>query len=390
MATPKPGEIRCPTCHRSTPPAAFCTQCGSAIPSDARIRPRGLDRDELQDRIRARRSGGDPYRRGGVTEESNAGYQRYQPEPEDSRARRSRRPDERRRDELGEPAAAAAATPAVDPPGAAGDDEGWEPRPDITREADDWTSRPSIVPPLPPPSEPEAARGPIDEEGAYVDNYDDAAYDETGQTYEYDEWDDPRERRSSGAGAFAILGFLALGVLALLGGAVVAGVFSPDPNTGGLNPTLTPSPTVQESVAPSESASASASSDVSAPASAEPPASGEPVTFPDGFTAEAQPCIPGSANTQGCGSNASSNSGNVWVWVGFTNGTQDDVIGAEVIGPDGTTVGEGTIDLARIGCRPTCPGGWTYFPFSGLEPGTYEVEITRNGELASTTTFEVT
>ena len=84
MATPKPGEIRCPTCHRSTPPAAFCTQCGSAIPTDARARPRGMDRDELQDRIRARRSGGDPYRRGSDADEGTGIYERFEPDPTDS------------------------------------------------------------------------------------------------------------------------------------------------------------------------------------------------------------------------------------------------------------------------------------------------------------------
>ena len=105
MATPKPGEIRCPTCHRSTPPAAFCTQCGSAIPTDARIRPRGMDRDELQERIRARRSGGEPYRRGGPLEEE-AAFERFEPEPEDARVQRGRRSDAQRTDHLGEGAAA--------------------------------------------------------------------------------------------------------------------------------------------------------------------------------------------------------------------------------------------------------------------------------------------
>ena len=346
-----------------------------------------MDRDELQDRIRARRSGSDPYRRGGVPDEGTGSYQRFEPEPEDSQARRSQWPGEQRRDALDESAiatpAAAAAADAVAAPASSE-------RPDITRESEDWSERPSLVPPLPPSTHVEAAPPPLIDEPAYVDNYDDAAGDEEGYAYEYDDWDDGRERRSSGAGAFAILGFLALGVLALLAGAVIAGVFNSDPNTGGIDPTLTPSPSIQESVTPSEAASAAPSSDASAGPSTSPAASGEPVVFPDGFTAEAQPCIPGSANTQGCSSNARSNNGNVWIWVGFANGTEDDVIGAEVVGPDGATVGEGTIDLARIGCRPSCPGGWTYFPFSGLDPGTYEVRITRNGDLASTTDFEVT
>jgi hypothetical protein len=379
MATPKPGEIRCPTCHRSTPPAAFCTQCGSAIPSDARIRPRGMDRDELQDRIRARRSSGDPFRRGGGADETAGGYQRFEPEPGDSQAHRSPRPGEQRRDAFDEgPAAAgaAAAASSARPP-------------EITREADDWTERPSLVPPLPPSEPVEPAPPPFADEPAYVDNYDDAAADDAAYPYEFDDWEGRRERRSSGAGAFAILGFLALGVLALLAGAVLAGVFSSGPGVGGVDPTLTPSPSIQESTTPSESVSAPPSSDASTSPSISPPASGQPVVFPDGFTAEAQPCIPGSASTNGCGSNASSNSGSVWIWVGFEKGTSDDVIGAEIIGPDGDTVGTGSIDLASIRCGRSC-NGWTYFQFGNLDAGTYEVKITRNGDLAAETSFEVT
>lgn len=336
-----------------------------------------MDRDELQDRIRARRSGADPYRRGGVADEGTGGYQRFEPEPQDSQARRAQRPDERRRDAFEERSAAAAGAAAA----------GASQRPDITRDHDDWTPRPSIVPPIgSTPESTDTTPPPSVDEHAYVDNYD----DEAAYPYEYDEWDDGRDRRSSGAGAFAILGFLALGVLALLGGAVLAGVFSSDPNVGSADPTLTPSPSIQASTAPSEAASVAPSIAASTAPSGAPPASGEPVDFPDGFTAEAQPCIPGSAGRDGCDSNATSNNGNVWVWVGFTNGTENDVVGAEVIGPDGTTVGDGSIDLASIGCSPTCPGGWTYFPFGNLQPGTYEVEITRNGEPAGSTSFEVT
>ncbi|HEX2141811.1 MAG TPA: hypothetical protein VHK28_05970, partial [Candidatus Limnocylindria bacterium] len=67
--TPKPGQIRCPTCHRSTPPAAYCTQCGSPIPASARVRPRGMDRDELEERIRGRRPG-EGFRRGSAPDEA--------------------------------------------------------------------------------------------------------------------------------------------------------------------------------------------------------------------------------------------------------------------------------------------------------------------------------
>ena len=342
-----------------------------------------MDRDELQDRIRARRSGSDPYRRGAAADEGAGGYQRFEPEPDDSRARRSQRRGEQRRDALDEGAAAAAAASAA---------PSFE-RPDITREAEDWTERPSLVPPLPPSEPLEPAPGPAVDEPAYVDYYDEAAEDGAVYPYEYDEWDDGRARRSSGAGAFAILGFLALGVLALGAGAVLAGVFSADPNTGVIDPTLTPSPTLEESVAPSASASAAPTGDASSAPSGSPPASGEPIVFPDGFTAVAEPCLPGTMRRDGsgCDSNAATNSGSVEIYVGFQNGGSDDVIGAKLIGPEGNQVGEGTILLGSAirGCGNEC-NGWTWFQFGNLDPGTYEVEITRNGDPAGTTEFEVT
>ncbi|MGH2416824.1 MAG: hypothetical protein ACRDFY_00685 [Candidatus Limnocylindria bacterium] len=392
MATPKPGEIRCPTCHRSTPPATFCTQCGSAIPSDARIRPRGMDRDELQDRIRQRRSGGDPYRRGANPDDVYTGYQRFEPEPGDAQARRTRRAEERRQDvftdrEAGPPpipvppSAPDPASRSIVPP--------LEPRPDVTREADDSTSRPADAVASPPPLAPPPSDVPVDD-GGYVDNFDDEAYaDEEGYPYTYDDWDDGRRRGSTGAGAFAILGFLALGVLALLGGAVLAGVFSDDPNTGANDPTLTPSPSLTESLEPTAQESVAPSADPSADPSGSPTESGEPVVFPDGFTAAAQPCLPGSVALDGCDSNGAVNSGAVDMWVGFRSGNGNDVLGVTLIGPDGATIGEGSIELADIRCGQTC-NGYTRFPFSGLGPGTYEVQVTRNGELAAETSFEVT
>jgi hypothetical protein len=380
MATPKPGEIRCPTCHRSTPPATFCTQCGSAIPPDARIRPRGMDRDELQGRIRARRSG-DPYRRGGIADDEFPGYERYEPEPEDNRARPSREARESHRDHFDERAAGAGFGAAAAPEVAEATRD--EPvRRDVTRDDDDWA--PTGAAAVPPPATVPPAEGPT-----RTDRFDDAAYDDAyAYDAEYDTWEDDDQRRGSGAGAFAILGFLALGFLALLGGAALAGVFGGDPGVG-QGPTATPVATVEATELPSPDATTDPSPEPSPDETSAPPDDGEPVVFPDGFVAEAQPCLPGSAGTSGCDSNAETNSGSLWVWVGFRNGTQNDVIGAELIGPDGNTVGEGSIDLERIGCRPTCPGGWTYFPFSNLPPGEYEVEITRNGQPAGTTRFEV-
>ena len=374
MATPKPGEIRCPTCHRSTPPAAFCTQCGSAIPPDARIRPRGMDRDELQDRIRARRSGGDPYRRGGSPGEEAAGYERYEPDPIDTQARRPDAGEQTRHDYLSEaedaaPAAGAAAMA------------------DITRDRDDW-ARPAAAPTAaaaPPPPEwgPPPSDVPVGDpdQPDYVDNFDDDAY-EPAAYGAYDDWKEPDRR--GGLGAVAILGFLALGVLALLSGAVLAGLFGGAPELGG---GVDPSPTATAVVTAEPTPSATVEATGSPDASGSPAASGEPVVFPDGFTAEAQPCIRGSWTATGCNSNGANNSGSLDIWVGFENGTSNDVVGATLVGPDGSEI-DGSIDLADIGCRSSC-NGYTYFPFDDLDPGTYEVRVTRNGDLASTTTFEV-
>jgi hypothetical protein len=215
----------------------------------------------------------------------------------------------------------------------------------------------------------------------YIDNFDDDAY-EPAAYGAYDDWQEPDRR--GGLGAVAILGFLALGVLALLSGAVLAGLFSGGPEVGGGGlPSPTATPVVTAEPTPSATVEATGSPD----ASASPVPSGEPVVFPDGFTAEAQPCLRGSWTATGCNSNGASNSGSLDIWVGFRNGTSDDVVGATLVAPDGTEI-DGSIDLANIGCRSSC-NGYTYFPFDDLDPGTYEVRVTRNGDLASTTTFEV-
>ncbi len=339
-----------------------------------------MDRDELQERIRARRSGGDPYRRGGAADEEVGGYARYEPEPEDSRVVGGPRAGDRRDDHFDEPAPARGRGP--------------QERPDLTRERDEWAAPIGAPAAVPPPVESEPAAGepaepyPRDAVTRYDGEYDEPYDQDPGDyPYEYDDWQD-REPRRSGAGAFAILGFLALGVLALLGGAVLAGVFNDDsPGVGQQSAAPSVSGSL-DAAPPSTAASAAPSVNPSTAASAAPPASGEPVTFPDGFTAEAQPCLPGSASASGCSSNGATNGGVLDIWVGFENGNSNDVVGAAIIGPDGNTVGQGTIPLADIGCSQSC-NGWTYFNFSNLGPGTYQVRVTRNGEPASSTSFEV-
>ncbi len=342
-----------------------------------------MDRDELQDRIRARRSGGEPYRRGTVDDE-RGGYERFVPDPIDEQARRASTGAQPRRDYFEEePVEPEDATAPAMRRGA------------LTRDRDEWArpaaaAAPAIAPP--PPAEPYAPPpsdvpvGEADPAGSpeYVDNLDDdSSYGEADYPYPYQDWEERRERRP-GAGALAILGFLALGVLALLGGAALAGIFDDD-GAGVADATASASATVAPTVAATASPTAAASA--SAGAEESPSASGEPVVFPDGFTAEAEPCIRGSAGPTGCNANGASNAGSVDIWVGFTNGNSEDVIGATLVAPDGSEV-DGSIDLAGLGCTSSC-NGYTWFPFEASEPGTYEVRVTRNGELAAITTFEV-
>lgn len=369
MATPKPGEIRCPTCHRSTPPAAFCTQCGSVIPPDARIRPRGMDRDELQDRIRARRSGDDPYFRGSDVDEGTGIYERFEPDPTDRLARRDAPAAEPRTDLLG----AGPAAPSPPPQ-----------RTDLTRDREEWIAPagsgaaipPPLVDPAPPAAPPAATPPGAYDDGSYGGNDD---YD-----YGYDDYDWQETRRSGGGGILAILGFLGLGALALVAGAVLANALGNGIGQGDATPT--PIASVAPSVAATPQVTAAPSPSLVVPSESAAP-SGGPIVFPDGFTAATQPCIPGSVRADGCDSNGAANSGSVEIWVGFRKGTASDVIGAILEHPDGTTE-DASIDLADINCGSIC-NGYTWFQFSNLEPGTYEVRITRNGELAAVTTFEV-
>ena len=349
-----------------------------------------MDRDELQDRIRARRSGGEPYRRG-TSDGDSGGYERYEPDPTDAQVRRAGGPDDRRRDFLEDSAAGAGAVGA----GAGSPDAPparFEERRDLTRDRDEWRPAPPIPAAVPPPpAYVDEAAAPTadyvaDPAGSRADYVDDEGYDPDAP-YEYDTWEDEREPRS-GVGALAILGFLALGVLALLGGAVLAGVFSGDPGVGQASPTasVTVSLAPEVSVEPSVAASVAASGNPEPSGSAS--ASGEPVVFPDGFTAEAQPCIPGSVRDDGCSSNGAVNNGQVEIWVGFENGSPEDVVGVEIVGPGGNTVADVSIDLVRIQCQRPCTG-YTFFNFTNLDAGEYAVRVTRNGEPASATSFEV-
>jgi hypothetical protein len=371
MSTPLPGQIRCPTCHGSTPPAAFCTQCGTPIPASARARPRGLDREELQDRIRTHRPGDAAFRRGSTVDETygqgSSSYQPYRPEPEDELI-------------LPEPDA----------------DEPGEARVDNTPPGFDDQPPPVVgaVPPppviAPQPAAAAVAMAEVTAEEARPPKPQWTAPDEPydapeAYNYRYRTPDDEWGRRGSGMSPLAIGGFVLLGVLAIAVGAFISGIFSGGVAVASPSPTplvsVAPSATLEPSVEPSASASVPASSTAS---------SGSPAPFADGFTARTQPCAVEPASQDGCSSSgASVTGGSVWVWVGFRKGNDADVLGVSVVNATGTSVGDGSLPLGSISCGNSC-SGWARFKFGGLRPGDYTIRVDRNGALAAEAPFTVT
>ena len=368
MTTSKPGQVRCPTCHRSTPPTAFCTQCGAALPASLRARPRGLDREELDQRIRGRRPGDLPFRRGGPAGEPGE-YQPFRPEPFKA-----------------EPEDA-----LVRQPGAAGADA--EPRVDNTPPGFDETRpQPRVVPvppvavTTPPVAAAQSSRTPAPRPvraaappAAVPDDLYQAAEpdEEPYSAYTY-----PEERRSGLVGPLAIVAFVALGVMAIGLGAVISGLFG-----GAASSAPSPTPLVSQSQ-PSATPSVGASPSVTAiPTPNVTPSPTLPVVFPDGFRADAQPCAEQPTSFDGCNSSGSTVSdGTVWVWVGFRNGGRGDTLTVTILDSAGSSVRDANIDLGGI-CS-SC-NGYVRFRFSGLSPGSYTIRVDRNGQLADEAKFTV-
>jgi hypothetical protein len=235
--------------------------------------------------------------------------------------------------------------------------------------------------------EPEAAAAPIPAASAV--ELDEVYVDEDYDQYDYapDEAYEPyEEERRGSSGLLAVVGFLALGGLALFGGALLWGLMGDDDDVA-LAPTPTPAfeMTPAPTPVPPPAQTPEATPD---PGPQETPTS---VVFDDGFQAETQPCVGTpdlSQHAQGCNSNGSTNDGTLWVWVGFQRGTDADVVRLRILDEDDQQVAESDRPLSVINCGSRC-NGWTYFNVSGLEPGEYRVEIARNGEFATTTTFTV-
>jgi hypothetical protein len=189
---------------------------------------------------------------------------------------------------------------------------------------------------------------------------------------------------NSGISGIVFVAFLGLGVLALLGGAILGGVFdgptadaSPSPSLvaeATPTPEPTPTPSVGPSVAPSPSAGGAT------PAPTPPPAA-------DGFIARAEPCIDQPSDST-CDNSGAENNGDVWILVSFRHAQPSDVIAVTIHDTSGTTVDQGSIPLNFCGTNADC-AGYTYFFFSGLADGDYDVRATRNGTQVATTEFQV-
>jgi hypothetical protein len=389
MSTPLPGQIRCPTCHRSTPPAAFCTQCGTAIPASARSRPRGLDREELQDRIRVHRPGDAAFRRGAPVGEghlaANSPYQPFRPEPEDELVVQA-------------PAEAAEGAPHVDntPPGF---DERPVAPPPVVAPVPPPFSRPAVPPaadppaparifrqPAAPPPPPVVVPPPVIAQPPPIEPPEQPYNPAEPYDYSYRPPDDDWGRRPSGMSPLAIGGFVLLGILAIAVGAFVSGIFS-----GGVA-VSSPSATPLVSLAPSISTAPSVapSAEPSLPVATPVPSGSTPGPFPDGFTARTQPCAEEPTSQDGCNSSgATISGGSVWVWIGFRKGNDSDVLHVSILNASGTSVGDGSLSLGSIGCGSSC-NGWARFKFSGLSVGNYTIKVDRNDTPAAEATFTVT
>lgn len=405
------GDVLCPTCGLWTPPAPFCTECGAAL--------------QLGLQESASGGGSDVFRRGREVGQPGAPWdqsERFEPEPEDEAARNaaaaaaaSSTAGAARVDHFAEieaasdppwpaePGLGAEARPVDDEThtvvamGAAAAtaaalagtdvDPAQEPAPPPKRRSrakaagaaaaaaavggaaatEATPEPPPAAPPVPPPPivepppAPPAAGPPVTYAGPPQDGDD----------------------GNSGVSGLVFVLFLGLGILALLGGAMLGGVFdggvaeaSPTPTATVSTPSPEPSPTPSASVSTTPS---SAPSVVPIPT---------PAPAPDGFIARAEPCDEQPSSST-CDSSGAENSGDVWILVSFRHAKPTDVLAVTLHDESGTTVAQSNpITLAFCGTNTDC-AGYTFFDFHNLGDGDYEARVTRNGTQVGTTEFTV-
>ncbi len=232
----------------------------------------------------------------------------------------------------------------------------------------------------PPPWEAESQPQPVERETAA--EADDAYYD-YGTEYDYDAAAPYDSRERASGGPWLILGIIGLGLVALLGGVLLSGLFGGGPGVARQSPT----PTVAARATATSGASAAGEG---TPPPSSPPSNGPPGTFPDGFTADVQPCASSQMNAKGCVTSGTTLSGDtVWVWAGFTKGNGTDVVGVTLVNAkSGESVQDASLELSRINCGAVC-NGYLKFSFNGLPPGDYRLRVNRNGAPAAEAPFTV-
>ncbi len=183
-----------------------------------------------------------------------------------------------------------------------------------------------------------------------------------------------------------IVGFAALGLAALLAGVLLSGLFGPGAGVAADTPTPSATPSIAVEATPTPGAA------TPGPSSSATSSDGPPVAFDDGFTASAQPCADEPASNTGCDSSGAQIAvgDKLWVWIGFSKGTNDDVLGITLVDAgSGEAVADASYELAKLGAQSDRFNGWLKFPFSGLAAGSYEIRISRNGAPAAVTPFTV-
>jgi hypothetical protein len=343
-----------------------------------------MDRQELDQKIRARRPGERTLRRGSPPEKAAAearstGYVPFTPEPDDARALREPDPDQ--------PEPNADNTPA----------DFDRPIQGTTR-ADDYPEpyqQPSGQPPYgpPPPYEPPSyepdAYGPAEDETPYGAPED--AYPYPAPSYAADDG----RRRGGSSSALPIIGFIVLCVLALGVGAVVAGMLG---GNGGVGQ-ATATPSVTESAVPSEEPTEGASGSTSGEASATPEPTDGPITFPDGALLSIQTCGSGDYDADAvghpeqdaCEGDGSTLSGEeAWAFVVFSDASRSDNL-TMTLRLGNETVNEQELVLGSVldECGATCNGLIYGSHYVDLPEGEYTVTLQRNGSFADSASFTV-
>jgi hypothetical protein len=398
-----------------------------------------MDRDELEERIRG--SGGrsrSPFRRGGLADDASAAYpagaEPFVPEPTDRLARAEPEEEaalEPRIDRFADPVEPPSPLSAASAASAASAGSARS----ALQLKDDWPDADREFPPPPlrlgndreEPAGDRAAAGPAyprarydADDGGYAGREQAAAERWGGQRAravpadaghdggdvgghdggdfggpgdnDYTQYPDDGPRRG-GTGAMVVIGFVVLGLAALLGGAVLSGVLN------------TAAPIGASSASPNASASSGATPSATEQGSAQATGSGSPSTTgspaasastgPDNFTAKVQPCASQKMSFKGCAEDGSTiSSDQVWVWVGFYKAAYNDVIRVNLVEQaTGTAVGDGSTQLGQdnIGCKPDAEcTGYLYFSFDQLKPGGYTIKVSRDAQQAAQATLAVT